>query len=398
MKKLLFLFFFLLFFFSISWATDSLVFRPYSSPSYQRWNATGCGAGYPHLCLDDVTADEDTTCIYLNVTTAGLNYGQIFLDTSQLNSGATIDSVRMKLRAKCGTGGVGTATIKFGRVIVTSGEPPSRAWCSNFDWGDLFVSKNLTTTWTDYNFVMQSKCCTDYEEGYWSDEGGVANFKNVDPGHRYWGWDNTSVKSSPDSFGYTSAGSKVRGDSTLVVFNLFQSDFTGTIDTLLIYHAATLPTGCSLKVAIYSDFVFYSPTRHHPDARRDTTAKYPASNGWSKKKLVTGNVAVDSGSYYWLAFMQKRTVADSIYYTASANDSTRWSYGPWAWSDGFAPLYLMKEQDGTYAGDRRTMQAIGKHSVGVNNYITQLAIIVYGTNLVPTAGGVTGAQVIEINQ
>jgi hypothetical protein len=215
---------------------------------------------------------------------------------------------------------------------------------------------SITAAYTNYSKIWDKD---PYDNSNWN----MAKLNNI---NRAWVFQNNVVASGPDSFGITEGAYRYNATAYYAEAIRFQADFSGDIDTLLLLHGDHVNTSNKTKMAIYSDSGSGSG---YPYQLLDSTAQVNNTNGWTKKNLVTGNVSVTCGTYYWLCF--RHSGSDTVVYRTSEPNYFHRYMDEIAWNDPWPATFPI---DANGNNNRQVMQALGQDET---NRITQSFITVY---------------------
>lgn len=313
--------------------------------------------------IDDTTPDEDATYLWLDRAGSNCNQGWIHSDFSTSN---TIDSVRLTIRARS-TATTGVRQIRLGRAWA---DAEGMYWCLFEDQtGNKLI--NVGTNWADSSITWNIDPC--YQTSW------TQNSLN-DPGY-FWAFQSVAVGTASDSFGKTSAANKFSLGTGYISAYRYQAIFTGRIDTLAIFYDDGNPVS-NVKLGVYTDS---GASPGYPYQLLDSTGVTAVTNGWNRKALVTGNISVVNGTYYWIVFRVSApwdtTKRESGSY-ANCGRYKSFSYSN-AWPATF-PTGASGEQI-TY-----TLQAIGSWTR--QNQVTQSFVVVYSHAVV---GGKSGKNILS---
>jgi hypothetical protein len=324
-----------------AWADQVDTLRPAMNQAQDQWFKSPAGdSGYKYI--DDVVIDSDTTYLY---TAAGNQY-QGWL-ANDFNTSNTIDSVRLVVKARS-TATAGTATLQFGR----------ETYAGEGIWGFCPETKTVTLTSTYDSNWAQTWAVDPCNSAAWTTT-------NLNDDFKAWAFANTgNMGSIPDSFGVTSANlDKKSSGAGYISLYRYQADFTGYIDKLSLY-CKTPVVYSNCRLGMYSD----SGTSHFPYQLLDTTAEFAIASGWNKISLVSGNISITNGNWYWLAF-RLQTNNDTLKNEVA---SGKGRYKTWAYANGWETPF----SGGTAENADYNFQAIGHDGIPQDR-TTQSFIVVY---------------------
>jgi hypothetical protein len=300
--------------------------------------------------IDDVTSDEDTTYLWEDngPGTATHNQGWIHSDFGTSN---TIDSVRLTIRARS-TATTGTRQIRLGRAWA---DAEGMYWCLFEDQtGNKLI--NVGTNWADSSITWNIDPC--YQTSW------TQNSLN-DPGY-FWAFQSVAVGTASDSFGKTSAANKFPLGTGYISAYRYQATFTGRIDTLAMFYDDGNPVS-NVKLGVYTDS---GASPGYPYQLLDSTGQTAVVNNWNRKALITGNISVENGTYYWIVFR-----------VSAPWDTTKRESGSYANCGRYKSLSYSNAWPATFptgaSGEQisYTLQAIGSWTR--QNQVTQSFIVVY---------------------
>jgi hypothetical protein len=260
-----------------AWA-DSQTLRPVGDRAETDWAEEPLAGDYWEK-IDDVSADEDTTYLYAVLNGSSGREGWYHTDFTETNN---IDSVRLTIRGRS------LATSGTSEIIIGRWKYLGEGIWIFCDYGSQATDTiSLTSDYRDYiiNWINDP-----YDGASWT----MAKLNSTS---RAWGFENNLTGTASDTFGVTTQSTTYNPTSGYMRMYRYQADFSGIIDTLVMRFDDATPNG-NVSLGIYSDS---GSGGGYPYERLDTTAWVAVTDGWLKIPLVTGNVSVTSGTYYWMA-------------------------------------------------------------------------------------------------